>query len=58
VYWRSIPEIADAIYKWADKNAKIGSVEAVLDICEDTDNKNEIFYKIPIEIVIKALYSL
>jgi hypothetical protein len=58
VYWRSVSEIADAIYKWADKNAKIGSVEAVLDICDDTDNKNEIFYKIPIEIIIKALYSL
>lgn len=38
--------------------AKIGSVEAVIDICDDPDNKNEIFYKIPIEIVIKALNAL
>lgn len=33
-------------------------MEAVIDICDDPDNKNEIFYKIPIEIVIKALNAL
>lgn len=54
VYWKSIQEIADAIFKWADKNAKLGSVEAIVDICEDTDNKEEVFYKLPIEIVLKA----
>ncbi len=58
VYWRSIQEVADAIYKWADKNAKIGSVETLVDICEDTDNKGEIFYRMPIEIVLKACYAL
>ena len=58
VYWKSIQEVADAIYKWADRNAKIGSVEAVIDICDDSDNKNEMFYKLPIEIVLKALYAL
>lgn len=58
VYWKSIQEVAEAIYKWADRNAKIGSVEAVLDICDDTDNKNEVFYKLPVEVIIKALYAL
>ena len=58
MYWLSIQEVADAIYKWADANAKIGSVEAVIDICDDPDNKKEMFYKIPIEIVIKALQAL
>ena len=58
VYWISIQEVADAIYRWADKNAKIGSVEAVIDICDDPDNKNEIFYKMPIEIVLKSLFAL
>lgn len=46
------------MYKWADKNAKIGSVEAVIDICDDSDNKKELFYKMPIEIVLKACYAL
>lgn len=55
VYWKSIQEIADAIFKWADRSAKIGSVETVLDICDDPDNKQEIFYKLPVEVVIKAL---
>lgn len=54
VYWKPIQEIADSIYKWADKNAKIGSVETLVDICEDTDNKGEAFYRLPIEIVLKA----
>ena len=50
--------MAEAIYRWADKNAKIGSVETVLDICDDTDNKNELFYKLPVEIIMKALAAL
>ena len=58
VYWKSIQEIADAIYKWADKNCKIGSVETLVDICEDSSNKSEVFYKLPIEIVLKACYAL
>jgi len=58
IYWRSVQELADAVYKWADRNAKIGSVETVVDIYEDPDNKSEIFFKIPIEVVLKALYAL
>lgn len=33
-------------------------MEAVLDICDDTDNKNEVFFKLPVEVIIKALYVL
>ena len=58
VFWRPIQVLADAIYKWADTNAKIGSVESLVDICEDSFNKTEIFYKMPIEIVLKACYAL
>ncbi len=47
--------MASAIYAWADKNAKIGSVEVLVDICEE---KGELFYKLPIEIVLKACYAL
>ena len=50
--------MADAVYRWADANAKIGSVEAVIDICDDPDNKKELFYKMPIEIVLKSLIAL
>ncbi len=48
--------MAQAIFAWADKNAKIGSVETLVDICEDS--KGEIFHKLPIEIVLKACYAL
>ena len=58
VYWRSIQEVADAIYKWADRTARIGSVETLIDICEDSDNKTELFYKLPIELILKACYAL
>lgn len=58
VYWRSIQEIAQAVYAWADKNAKIGSVETIVDICEDDGNKDEIFYKMPIELVLRGCYAL
>jgi hypothetical protein len=50
--------VASAIYKWADANAKIGSVETLVDICEDSDSRGEIFHKMPIEIVLKACYTL
>ena len=58
VYWRSVQEVAHAIYAWAEKNAKIGSVETIVDICEESDSKDEIFYKMPVEIVLKACYAL
>ncbi len=58
VYWRSVQEVSHAIYAWAEKNAKIGSVETIVDICEESDNREEIFYKMPIEIVLKACYAL
>ena len=44
VYWRSLQEIADAIHRWADNTGRIGSVETVLDLTDDTGNRTEIFY--------------
>lgn len=58
MYWRSIQEIAHAVYSWADKNAKIGSVETIVDICEDEGAKDEIFYKMPLELVLRGCYAL
>ena len=58
VYWRSIQEVAEAIHKWADTTGRIGSVETVLDVCDDSSNKKEIFYKMPVEIVLKACAAL
>ena len=58
VYWRSIQELAQAIHNWADTTGRIGSVETGLDVCDDSDNKKEIFYKVPVEIVLKACAAL
>ena len=44
VYWRSLQEIAQAIHRWADSTGRIGSVETVLDLTDDSSNRNEIFY--------------
>lgn len=58
LYWRSIQEVASAIHKWAVANAKIGSVETVIDLTDDPSTKKEIFHKMPIEIVLKACVAL
>ena len=58
VYWRSLQEVAQAIFKWAKDGGKIGSIETVLDIIEDEFQKGEMFYKMPIEMVLNALYLL
>ena len=50
--------IAQAIYSWADRTARIGSVEAVIDICQEAENKAEIFYLLPIEMVMQSLKQL
>ena len=36
VYWRSLQEIAEAIHRWADNTGRIGSVETVLDLTDDS----------------------
>ena len=58
VYWISPTEIATSIFEWAKETGKIGSIETVLDIIEDEFSKDKIFYNIPIEIALNALYQL
>ena len=58
VYWQPIQTVADAIHKWAYENARIGSVEIVMDLVDDNSTKNEIFHKMPVEIVIHACRAL
>jgi len=58
VYWRPIQEVAQAIHTWADNTGRIGSVETIIDLTDDPANKNELFFKLPIEIVMKACSAL
>ena len=58
IYWRSPAEVSSAIFKWAKDGGRIGSIETVLDIIEDDLNKDEIFFNMPIEIVLNSLYIL
>ena len=58
VYWRSLQEIAEAIHRWADNTGRIGSVETVLDLTDDSANRAEIFYQMPVELVLKACAAL
>lgn len=50
--------MADAIHKWAQSTARIGSVEQVIDLIDDSANRKEIFYGMPIEVVLKACTAL
>ena len=50
--------MAAAIHAWADRTARIGSVETIIDLCDDPMSKNEIFHKMPIEVVMKACAAL
>ena len=58
VYWRSLQEIADAIHRWADSTGRMGSVETVLDLTDDSANRDQIFYQMPVEVVLRACASL
>lgn len=58
VYWRSLQEVAAAIHKWAEETCRIGSVETVLDLCDDPANKGQLFYQMPVEVVLKACATL
>ena len=58
IYWRSAADVAAAIFKWAKDGGRIGSIETVLDIIEDEFQKGQIFYQMPIEIVLNSLYLL
>ena len=58
VYWRSLQEVAQAIHRWADNTGRIGSVEVILDLIDDSANRNEIFYQMPVEIVLRACAAL
>lgn len=58
VYWRALQEVADSIFDWVNRTGRIGSVETVIDLVEDDDNKNESFFGLPLELVLKALYLL
>ena len=44
VFWRSVQETAASIHAWADRTGRIGAVETVMDLTDDSANKSEIFY--------------
>ena len=58
VYWKTPQEVANAIFKWAKDGGRIGSIETVEDIIEDEFQKDEMFFGIPIELALNALYIL
>jgi ESCRT-II complex subunit len=58
IYSIPLQSIAQALWNWADKNAKIGSVETLVDLREDSSSKGEIFYMIDIRIIEKACMKL
>ena len=50
--------MAACLFKWAKEGGRIGSIETLVDIIEDEFNKDEVFYQMPIEMVLNALYLL
>jgi hypothetical protein len=56
IYTRNLKEIGAAIYKWAQKNGKIGSIETIKWIIEGDDtDQTDLFYQLPFETVLKSL---
>jgi hypothetical protein len=58
IYFKPLQVIAEAIFEWADRNSKIGSVETLVDLREDSSSKGEIFHMIDIKIIERACYAL
>ncbi|TNV77875.1 hypothetical protein FGO68_gene12395 [Halteria grandinella] len=58
IYAKPLQTIATAIFTWADRNCKIGSVETLVDLREDSSVKGEIFHMLDIKIIEKACLAL
>lgn len=58
IFSKPLQTIASAIFEWAHKNAKIGSVETLVDLREDDSVKGEIFHMIDIKIIERACLAL
>eukprot|EP00826_Nyctotherus_ovalis_P047355 TRINITY_DN543_c0_g1_i12.p2 TRINITY_DN543_c0_g1~~TRINITY_DN543_c0_g1_i12.p2 ORF type:complete len:182 (-),score=77.46 TRINITY_DN543_c0_g1_i12:48-593(-) len=58
VYYKTVKDYADAIYKWALETGRMNSVESIVDIATSSENNTEIFYKVPVEIIKSACEEL
>lgn len=58
IYSKPLQTIASAIFAWADRNCKIGSVETLVDLREDSSVKGEIFHMLDIKIIERACLAL
>lgn len=56
VYWHTIPEWADILYKWAVDNAKLNAVCTLFEITNDDESQE--FYKLDHVVIAKALKYL
>ncbi len=54
MYWITVAEYAKAIYEWADRTAKLNTAEPIVDLSNSSDNRDEIFYQVPIDTVKQA----
>ena len=58
VYKISIEDLADAVYKWAKMTAKIGKTATLQELSNHDDTKDQIFWGIPEEVLLKACREL
>jgi len=58
VYKISIEDLADAIYKWAKMTAKISKTATLQELSNHDDTKDQIFWGIPEEVLLKACKEL
>ncbi len=58
VYKISIEDLADAIYKWAKYAAKIGKTATLQELSNHDDMKDQIFWGMPEEVLLKACKEL
>lgn len=58
IYWFTLDETANMIYKWASDNAMLGQVCTTYEIANGDNSTDQEFHGLSIEIVLKALKRL
>lgn len=58
VYWYTLDELANMIYKWATDNAMLGQVCTVFEVVNGDNSTDQQFHGLSLDVVLKALRKL
>lgn len=58
VYWYTLDELANMVYKWATDSARIGQVCTVYEVFSGDDSTDQQFHGLSLDVALKALQRL